>query len=108
MQNTGSTKRYRWGNDMNKFGKSQPILRNEDARFLTGKGTFVDSTPPRNSLHAHFFRSPVAHATIKLLNLSDARQAEGVHLVLGADDLVLEGITEGLMAVMVLLLNGRC
>ncbi len=84
------------GNGMNKFGKSQPIFRNEDTRFLTGKGTFVDSISPGNALHAHFFRSPVAHANIKLLDLSDVRQAEGVHLVLGADDLIAAGITKGL------------
>ncbi len=81
---------------MKKFGKSQPIPRNEDIRFLTGKGTFVDNISPGNALHAHFFRSPVAHANIKLLSLSDARQVEGVHLVLGADDLLTAGIIEGL------------
>jgi carbon-monoxide dehydrogenase large subunit len=64
---------------MNKFGKSQPISRNEDIRFLTGKGTFVHNISPDNALHAHFFRSPVAHANIKSLSLSVARQAEGVH-----------------------------
>ena len=36
---------------MEKFGKSQSVLRTEDNRFLTGKGRYIDdATPPGLSL----------------------------------------------------------
>ncbi len=81
---------------MEKFGKSQPVIRVEDARFLTGQGRYVDDTTPEGALRSYVFRSPVAHAVITLLDLDAARALPGVHLVLGADDLAAAGVTEGL------------
>ena len=49
---------------MEKFGKSQSVLRTEDNRFLTGLGTYIDDSTPPASLFAYFFRSQVAHAKI--------------------------------------------
>ena len=77
---------------MDKFGKSQPVKRVEDVRLLTGQGRYVDDIAPREALFGYMFRSPVAHATITALDLSAARAAEGVHLVLSVDDLLAEGI----------------
>ena len=77
---------------MDKFGKSQPVTRVEDTRFLTGAGRYVDDIAPENALYAFVFRSPVAHATISNLDVSDARGADGVHAVLTADDLKAAGI----------------
>ncbi len=81
---------------MQKFGVRNPWSRREDVRLLCGEGTFVDNIAPKNALYAHFFRSPVAHAKITKLSVFDARKMEGVHLVLGADDLHAAGIAEGL------------
>lgn len=78
---------------MEKFGKSQPVARVEDIRFLTGQGRYVDDIAPENALFAFMFRSPVAHATITGLDVADARAAEGVRAVLTADDLTAAGIT---------------
>ncbi|MGI9369256.1 MAG: xanthine dehydrogenase family protein molybdopterin-binding subunit [Ruegeria sp.] len=77
---------------MEKFGKSQPVKRTEDQRFLTGHGQFMDDAVPANALHAVFFRSPVAHAKITSLDLDAARTADGVRLVLSIDDLAAAGI----------------
>jgi len=77
---------------MEKFGKSNSVTRKEDQRFLMGKGRYIDDVAPEGALVAHVFRSPVAHAEITGLNLDDARQADGVHLVLSAKDLEAEGI----------------
>ena len=77
---------------MEKFGKSQPVIRKEDVRFLTGEGRYVDDIAPAGSLYAYVFRSPVAHATITSLDVDDARDAEGVHAVLTAQDLLDAGI----------------
>jgi carbon-monoxide dehydrogenase large subunit len=90
----------KWGRQMKskveKFGSSRPLSRSEDSRLLSGKGTFIDSIAPNGALYACFFRSPVAHASISALNLAQAKEAPGVHLVLAAGDLHGAGITEGL------------
>ena len=91
---------------MEKFGKSQPIKRVEDVRFLTGAGRYVDDVAPKDALHAFFFRSPVAHAEIKALDLDDARAAPGVHLILTYDDLVAGGMDPHLVTEVVINLDG--
>jgi aerobic carbon-monoxide dehydrogenase large subunit len=75
-----------------KFGAAQPLRRREDMRFLTGAGRYVDDIAPKDALHAVFLRSGVAHGAITALDLTEARQSPGVHLVLGADDLAASGI----------------
>ncbi|MCH2164815.1 MAG: xanthine dehydrogenase family protein molybdopterin-binding subunit [Marinovum sp.] len=77
---------------MDKFGKSQPVKRVEDTRFLTGQGRYVDDIAPDSALVGLVFRSPVAHATIESLDVSEARAAEGVHLVLTQADLEAAGL----------------
>lgn len=64
----------------------QPIPRLEDRRFLTGRGRYVDDIVLPRQLHAHFVRSPHAHARIVSLDLSRARTAKGVVGVFGAAD----------------------
>lgn len=65
----------------------QPIPRQEDRRFLTGRGRFVDDITLPDQLFAHFVRSPHAHAAITSLDLSKARAAKGVVGVYGAAEL---------------------
>ena len=77
---------------MEKFGKSQPVKRVEDVRFLTGEGRYVDDIAPTDALHAYFFRSPVAHGVITTLDVTDAAEAEGVHAVLTIEDLEAAGM----------------
>ena len=91
---------------MEKFGKSQPVKRVEDVRFLTGAGRYIDDVAPKNALFAYFFRSPVAHAQITGLDLEDARAAPGVHLVLTFDDLVAGGMDPHLGTEVVINLDG--
>lgn len=75
-----------------KFGQAQPARRVEDVRFLTGAGRYVDDIAPKNALRAWFLRSDRAHADITGLDVSAARAAPGVHLVLTADDLRGAGV----------------
>ena len=81
---------------MDKFGKSQPVTRREDVRFLTGAGRYVDDIAPANALQCFVFRSPVAHATITELDISEARAAEGVHAVYTLADLEAAGMNVGM------------
>ena len=54
---------------MEKFGKSQPVKRVEDNRFLTGRGVYVDDIAPKTALFAYVFRASVAHAKINSLDV---------------------------------------
>ena len=72
----------------------EPVLRVEDARFLTGNGQFVDDIYVPNAVHAYVLRSPHAHARIRRIDVDAARRAPGVLLVLTADDLKREGLGE--------------
>ena len=81
---------------MDKFGKSQSTVRVEDLRFLTGAGRYVDDITPKNALHAFVLRSPVAHGTITELDVSEAKDAPGVQLVLTYDDLEAAGMNTGM------------
>ncbi|SFE57724.1 xanthine dehydrogenase family protein molybdopterin-binding subunit [Roseivivax sediminis] len=86
---------------MDKFGRSQPVTRVEDLRFLTGGGHYIDDTAPDGALFAYVLRSSVAHADITGLDTAEARAAEGVHMVVTAEDLAEAGLTFGLPTVMV-------
>src|SRR3954467_7772745 len=71
---------------MAKFGVGQPVRRVEDQRFLTGQGRYVDDIVLPGMLHACNVLSPHAHARIKKVDVSKAKAAPGVLLVLtGAD-----------------------
>ena len=65
----------------------QPVVRNEDARLLTGRALFVDDVELPGLLHAAFVRSPHAHARIRGIDASAARGREGVVAVYTAHDL---------------------
>lgn len=63
------------------------IGRVEDARLLTGTGTFVDDVVRPGMLHACFVRSPIARARIVAVDTSEAAALAGVHAVFVAADL---------------------
>jgi carbon-monoxide dehydrogenase large subunit len=54
------------------------LLRKEDYRFVTGQGRYLDDIVFPGCLHAHFIRSPHAHARIAAIDCAAARSAEGV------------------------------
>ena len=67
------------------FGKR--IKRNEDPRLLTGQALFVDDVNLPGMLHAAYYRSPYAHARIKSIDVSKAKEREGIAAVYTAEDL---------------------
>ncbi|KIN63907.1 Dehydrogenase [Sulfitobacter noctilucicola] len=77
---------------MDKFGKSQSVTRTEDVRFLTGDGRYVDDIAPEGALHGYFLRSTVAHGIINELDVSDALEVDGVHMVLTCRDMEAAGV----------------
>jgi len=65
----------------------QPVLRKEDARFLTGTGQFTDDVTMGRQTYAFFLRSPHAHATIRAIDVTKAKAAPGVVGVFTGADL---------------------
>src|SRR5262245_50806729 len=68
-------------------GLGSSRLRKEDARFIRGKGTYVDDIKLPGMLFGAMVRSPYAHARIKSINKTKALAVPGVVAVLTADDL---------------------
>ncbi|MFN9212823.1 MAG: aerobic carbon-monoxide dehydrogenase large subunit [Betaproteobacteria bacterium] len=69
------------------MGMGESRLRKEDARFIQGKGNYVDDIKLRDMVHMDIVRSPLAHARIKKIDKSAALAVPGVLAVLTADDL---------------------
>src|SRR4051794_6632769 len=74
----------------------QPVLRKEDARFLTGTGQYTgDVSMPRQS-YAYFLRSPHAHAAIRSIDAVKAKTLPGVvEIFTGADLTGVNGLPCG-------------
>jgi aerobic carbon-monoxide dehydrogenase large subunit len=68
-------------------GMGASRLRKEDARFIRGRGTYVDDIKLPGMLFGAIVRSPYAHARIKSINKAKALATPGVVAVLTADDL---------------------
>src|SRR5262245_27421487 len=64
-----------------------PIPRREDARLLTGRGTFVDDLEIPDVAHAAMLRSPHGHARITRIDTSAALALPGVLAVVTAADI---------------------
>src|SRR5437879_5293909 len=65
----------------------KPIKRVEDARLLTGRGTFIDDHPPvANACHAAIVRSPHAHARILGYDVAATLATPGVVGVITGED----------------------
>ncbi|MBR0908236.1 xanthine dehydrogenase family protein molybdopterin-binding subunit [Bradyrhizobium liaoningense] len=64
------------------------VVRKEDKRFITGKGRYVDDIKLQGMTHAHFIRSPHAHAKVKKIDSSAALKMPGVVAVLTGQELV--------------------
>jgi len=63
------------------------VPRVEDARLLTGAGSYVDDVTRPGMAHACFVRSPLPRATITGIDVSEALELEGVLAVYTAADL---------------------
>lgn len=68
-------------------GMGHSVKRKEDARFLRGKGTYVDDIKLPNMLYMDIVRSPYAHAKIKSINTEKALAIPGVVAVITGEPL---------------------
>ncbi|MBX6762741.1 MAG: xanthine dehydrogenase family protein molybdopterin-binding subunit [Rubrobacteraceae bacterium] len=66
------------------------VLRKEDPALVTGRGTYVDNMRLPGMLHAAVLRSPYAHAKIKSIDTSAAKEQPGVVAVFTGEELAGE------------------
>ena len=69
-----------------KFGVGQPVRRVEDERLVRGAGRYTSDFAPKDSLYAHFIRSPHAHARFTVGDRERAATAAGVKAIYLASD----------------------
>src|SRR6059036_386726 len=69
-------------------GIGQSVKRKEDARFIRGRGNYVDDMKLPGMLYMDIARSPYAHARIKSIDTSKALAIPGVLAVITGKDLV--------------------
>ena len=62
-------------------GMGESVIRNEDFRFITGRGNYTDDISLPHQLYAYFLRSPVAHAKLNTVNIDQALKCEGIHAI---------------------------
>src|SRR5262245_25918888 len=74
---------------MTGFGR---LRRKEDARFVRGRGTFVDDVRLPGMLHSAVLRSPFAHARIVSIDTTAAQAHPKVRAVLTGADLEERGL----------------
>jgi aerobic carbon-monoxide dehydrogenase large subunit len=73
-----------------KFAIGQSVRRVEDPRLLRGFGRYSDDVSLPHQAYAVVVRSPHAHAVIRSIDTSAARQASGVLAVLTGADLAAD------------------
>ncbi len=77
---------------MSHEGMGASVPRKEDRRFLIGKGRYTDDLKLPGQTAAVFLRSPHAHAKIRSIDATAARQAPGVLAVLTGEDVAADGL----------------
>ncbi|MBI4505987.1 MAG: xanthine dehydrogenase family protein [Chloroflexi bacterium] len=68
------------------------VKRKEDPRFITGTGQYTDDVRVAGTLHMAILRSPHAHARIRRIDATRARQHPGVVGVFTGQDLKAGGV----------------
>jgi len=74
-------------------GIGSTVRRKEDARLVTGRGTYSDDFNFAGQAYGAVVRSPHAHALIRSVDTAAARAMPGVLAVLTGADVVAEGLT---------------
>ncbi len=73
-------------------GLGHSVKRIEDARFIQGRGNYVDDVVLPNMLHMSILRSPYAHAKINSIDTSRASASPGVIVVVTGEILAAHNL----------------
>ncbi|MCK5620727.1 MAG: xanthine dehydrogenase family protein molybdopterin-binding subunit, partial [Alphaproteobacteria bacterium] len=74
-----------------KFASGQSVSRKEDPRLLRGEGCYTDDIDLPGMAFGYVLRSPHAHGIIRGIDVSAAREVEGVLAAYTIDDLKAAG-----------------
>jgi carbon-monoxide dehydrogenase large subunit len=74
-------------------GIGQTVRRKEDARLVTGRGSYSDDVNLPGQAYGAAVRSPHAHALIRSIDTTAARAMPGVLAVLTGQDALADGLT---------------
>ena len=74
-----------------KFASGQSVSRKEDPRLLRGEGRYTDDIDLPGMAYGYVLRSPHAHGIIRDIDVSAAREVEGVLAAYTIDDLKAAG-----------------
>ena len=72
---------------MGDTGIGASVRRKEDLRFVQGAGKYTDDMNLDGQVHAYILRSPHAHATIRSIDTTAARDSAGVVAVFTSEDM---------------------
>jgi len=72
-------------------GIGAAVKRREDFRFIKGVGKYTDDINLPHQTFCYFLRSPAAHATIRSIDISAAKNAPGVVAVYTSEDIDTSG-----------------
>jgi carbon-monoxide dehydrogenase large subunit len=73
-------------------GVGHSVARKEDARFIRGRGNYVDDITLPGMLHMELLRAPFAHARIRSIDTSAAAALPGVVAVVTGDLMAEHGL----------------
>jgi aerobic carbon-monoxide dehydrogenase large subunit len=73
-------------------GVGHSVERKEDARFIRGRGTYVDDVTLPGMLHMELLRAPFAHARIRSIDTSAAAALPGVIAVVTGELMAEHGL----------------
>jgi carbon-monoxide dehydrogenase large subunit len=73
-------------------GMGHSVKRKEDARFLQGKGNYVDDVHLPGMVFGHVVRSPYGHARLKSISIEEAMKVPGALAVITGADLAAAGL----------------
>ena len=76
---------------MSETGIGASVRRKEDLRFVRGAGKYTDDMNLESQAYAYIVRSPHAHASIRSIDTSAAKAADGVIAVFTSEDMAAVG-----------------
>jgi carbon-monoxide dehydrogenase large subunit len=77
---------------MSDHGIGAPLVRREDARFLQGRGRYLDDDDGPGRLRLAFVRSAHAHAAVRRIDLAPALALPGVVAAFTGSELAAQGL----------------